>query len=83
MATKEYTRVITPKARLSFPHLFKAVENKERPEAAPKFSATLLVPKGEDISELKAIAKAALVEEFGEDATFGEDYRSPLRDGNK
>ena len=52
--------------RLSYPHLFKAhVNSKKFKDAAPKFSATLLFPKGADVSLLENAAKATAVEEWG------------------
>jgi hypothetical protein len=82
----EYDRVQTPVARLSYPALFKAQTNKERPDAAPKYSAVLIFPKSADIAELKRIAKNALTAGAKDpNAVFGGDdgFRSPFRDGNK
>lgn len=38
--------------RLSFPHLFKPHTPKKYPDAKPKYSSTLLFPKGADLSAL-------------------------------
>jgi hypothetical protein len=52
--------------RLSYPHLFKAhVGKKFAGQAEPKFQATLLFPKGADISTLENAAKATAIEEWG------------------
>lgn len=52
--------------RLSYPHLFAAhVSKKFAASAAPKFSATLLFPKGADLSVLDNAVKSRAIEEWG------------------
>ena len=63
MSTTE-TRVITPEAILSFPHLYEPWANDPTQEA--KYSASLIFLEGTDISALKAAAAVAGVAKFGD-----------------
>lgn len=75
MATE---KVLTPEFRVSFPAVFtprSAMDNAE-----PKYSVVMLFPKSADLSKLKAIAKAAIVEKWGD--KIPKDLRSPFRDGD-
>lgn len=58
------TKAITPKAILSFPHLFepRAVED----GGEPKYSACLVFPPGTDLSQLEKAAEVAGREKFKE-----------------
>jgi hypothetical protein len=64
--------------RLSYPHLFKPHVPKKYPNAAPKYSATLLFPKGADLSLLISEAKEVGFAEFGKGWNFAKG--SPLMD---
>lgn len=62
-SNKANTKVITPKAMLSYPHL---AEAKAGPDGGtPKFGASLVFLPGTDISELERAAYAAAEEKFG------------------
>lgn len=76
MATE---KVLTPKFRVSFPAVF--VPRAAMDGAEPKYSVVMLFPKTADLSKLKAIAKQALVEKWGD--KIPKDLRSPFRDGNE
>lgn len=61
--TKDETRVITPEAIISYPHLDKPQpSNDGKP---PKYSAAFVFLKGSDLAKLKAAAIAAGVKKFG------------------
>lgn len=62
---KASTRVITPAATLSYPHLFEATTGPGG-EGKPKFSATLVFAPGTDITALKQAAIAAARAKFGD-----------------
>ena len=73
------SEVITPRARLSFPSLFKATKPKGAPaEQEPKFGATLLFDENADLSKLKKAAKDAAAEKWGDN--IPKDLRTPFRD---
>lgn len=66
-------------ARLSFPNLFKPSKPKDAPDTQElKYSATLLFKKGEDLSVLKAAAKAAIKDKWGDKPP--KNLRTPFRD---
>lgn len=70
--------VVTPKFRVSYPNVFKAKKNDLN--GKDEFSLVALFPKGTDLSKLKAIAHAAVVEKFGADqAKWPKNLRSPFR----
>lgn len=74
------TKVITPKAMLSYPYLFKPQPGKEGKDA--KYSAALVFPKGTDLKELKAAVLEAAESKWGAKAADGlrsGKLRSPLR----
>lgn len=71
--------VKTPVFRVSFPEVFRARAMEEGKE--PKYSITMLFPKGTDLSALQAACKAVIVERFGADqAKWPKGLRSPFRD---
>ncbi len=91
---KEISRVMTPAFRVSFPNVFKpkaAYENSE-----PTYNLQMLFPKDPesheypdnvkqfagDLKKLKALAKKAKTEKFG-DKKMGAGFRSPFRDGDE
>lgn len=67
------TKVTTPQAILSYPHLFEP--NTPPGATEPVYSCALVFPKGTDLSELKKAALAAAQEKFGNKA------ESLIRDG--
>ena len=82
---KEYINVVTPKFRVSFPHLFEAkgaiVNGKE---TEPRFSLTMLFKKDTDLSKLKAAVKKACIEKWGDDETeWPDNLMLPWRDGDE
>ena len=85
-------RILTPKARLSFPALFKARAYDE--SKAGKYECDLIFPKSADLKALKVMCATALREKCGPDAmnlTESENgvakpgskgkLRWPIRDG--
>ena len=74
--------VITPKFRVSYPHLFK-------PSAGPnggkeKYSISMIFDPNEvDLKKLKAYAKATRVEHFGKDYKKPSNFKTPFRDGGE
>lgn len=71
-------KVLTPKFRVSFPAVF--VPRSAMDGAEPKYSVVMLFPKEVDLSKLKAIAKQAVTEKWGDKVP--KDLRSPFRDGD-
>lgn len=67
------TKVITPQAVLSYPHLFEPTLPPGATE--PVYSCALVFEKGTDLAELKKAALAAATEKFGAKA------ESLIRDG--
>ena len=75
-------RVKTPKARVSFPSLFKAKAYDEGKE--PKFEADLVFPKSADLKALKVMCATALREKFGPDAmNITESENGVAKPGSK
>lgn len=71
--------VMTPRARVSFPNLFKPSKPKGAPaEQEEKYSVTLLFDKGEDLSKLKKACADAAKEKWGD--SVPANLRSPFRD---
>jgi len=66
--------IVTPEFRLSFPDLFELNKNQ-------KYGLVMLFDAGTDISELKRIAKEALVAKFGK--KLPKDIRNPFRSGEE
>ena len=77
---KDLSRLLSPVARLSYPHLFKA--HAFKPTDKPKFSATFLISKDEDLSKLKEAMKQAKIAEFGPKENWPDDLQSPVDDGD-
>lgn len=75
------TRIITPKAILSYPQLIEPVVDDN---GVAKYSCALIFPKGSDLTALKKAAVAILVEKFGVKATKegirDGTFRLPFRD---
>lgn len=78
MPTSE--NVLTPEFRVSFAYVFRPSQpmagstNKD-----PKYTVTMLFPKGADLSKLQAAAKQAAVDKWGE-GKIPKGLRSPFRD---
>lgn len=68
-------KVVTPEFRVSFPQVFKAKAVNETSE--PKYGIVMLFKKGEDLSKLKAAAKQAVKDKWGDDAP--KELRSPFK----
>jgi hypothetical protein len=77
---KPKTRIMTPKFRASYANVFVARAVNEGED--PKFSITMLFPKTdtEGLARLKAAAKAAIREKWGDNPP--KKLRSPFRDGD-
>lgn len=61
------TKVITPQAMLSYPHLAEP-QAARKPGQKAKYSASLVFAPGADLSALRAAAEEAAVEKFGANA---------------
>lgn len=72
------TRIMTPEARLSFPHLFKV--HASLPNQEEKFSCSLLFDKKADLSLLRKLAQNAIAKKWGEKP---DKLKSPFLDGNE
>lgn len=84
---EKYTRLMSPKFRVSFAHVFTPTAMTEG--QTKKYSVVALVKekeiKGEEkqkMEALKALAQETLKTAFGPKAVFGKGYRSPFKDGN-
>lgn len=72
--------VMTPEFRVSFPNVFRPGKALQE-GAKPKYSLTMLFPKGADLSKLKAAAKGAAVDKWGADEKkWPKNLRLPFRD---
>lgn len=72
-------KVMTPEFRVSFPSVFEARAFSEA--QTKKFELTALFPKITDLSPLKALAKQAAVDKWGD--KIPANLRSPFRDGSE
>ena len=72
-------KVMTPEFRCSFANVF---EPKAFPGQEPKYSIVMLFDKTTDLSELKALAKAAGDEKWPDPAKRPTGLRNPFRDGD-
>lgn len=80
MSTKyKHPHVITPEFRVSFPAVF---EPSGMEGQAKKYSVTMLIPKTVDISELKALVKAAVEAKWPDLTKRPKGLRNPIRDGD-
>ena len=66
--------IVTPECRFSYPNVFRARQVNNVGE--PKYSISLLFPKGADLSKLKQAAEAAAREKWGKD--LPKNLRSPF-----
>lgn len=72
--------VITPKAIISYPHIFEP--RAAAPGAEPSYSCTLIFEPGTDLSQLKAAARQAAADKWGDKAEAmwkAGKIRSPFR----
>lgn len=70
--------VITPKFRVSYPHLFKPQQNELN--GKQEFSLVAIFAKGTDLTPLKKAAEAVLIDKFGPDKTkWPTNLRNPFR----
>jgi len=75
------TRFVTPPGRVSYPNLFKAVDQFDT--GTPKFQLTLAWPKGTDMSQFETALLEAAVAKFGATAAPGIVTKSnALHDGD-
>ena len=73
--------VLTPKFRVSYPHLFKPQAPK--PNDKPKYSVTMLFPKNADLTLIKGAIQAAKIEAYGADKSkWPRVIESPVTDGD-
>lgn len=73
--------VVTPKARMSYPHLFEPNTQGEYP--SNKYEVTLLIPKSANIEPLRAEVLKVAKEAFpGKNLTMEQLAFSPIRDGD-
>lgn len=86
---KDLSRIITPKFRVSYPHVFKPQAAK--PGDDLKYSITMLFPKDKDLMgqtvdgkprSIKEVLKNAKVATFGSKENWPEDLISPVTDGD-
>ena len=74
--------IITPKGRLSYPHLLN--RNTEGNYPSDKYETLLLIPKTENISVLIKACEAVLMEMFSEEyAGLDQLKNPPVRDGDE
>lgn len=73
-------RLITPIARLSYPHLFHPQKAMDA-DGKDKYGCELIFPPGTDLSALRAAANGAAVAKWG--AAIPKKLRNPFRDGDE
>ena len=74
--------VITPKFRVSYPHLFKPSGNKFNDKM--KYSISMLFDESEvDLKKLKAFAKSVVADRFGKDYKMPSNFTKPFRQGDE
>lgn len=74
--------IITPKGRLSYPHLL--TRNTEGNYPSDKYETLLLIPKTEDISVLVKACEAVLMDMFSDEyAGLDQLKNPPVRDGDE
>lgn len=89
---KQLRSILTPEGRLSFPALFAPKAQSSKPGSKLKFQATILIPKGTDITALRELALEAGQVKFGAKFSrekFGPQVigwpggaKMPIRDGD-
>lgn len=75
---------VTPIGRVSYPHVFQKHKN-DNPEFKDKFEITLLFPKTEPLTTLRADLEAALEAEWpgGKDRPKASKLKMPIKDGDE
>jgi hypothetical protein len=74
--------VLTPKFRVSYPHLTKATPGPNG--GKEKYSLSMIFDeKSVDLTNLKALAKKAMVDKFGKDYKKPSNFKSPFRNGDE
>lgn len=81
MATTD--KLITPKAILSYPNLFKPRVSKEYPDAVPTYTADLLFSSNADLTAIKKRIQEVKIETWGSKDKWPKGIRSPFKDGNE
>jgi hypothetical protein len=76
MQNKNYTRIVTPPARLLFPALFEPKSFQDGGQA--KYGAVLVFPAGTDLTSLKALIK----DEYAASFPSRPQIQNPLRNGD-
>lgn len=74
---------VTPEFRASFANVFvaKAQKDDDGNDGEAKFGITMLFPKDADLSGMKALAQAAVIEKWGTDPNkWPKPLRTPFRD---
>lgn len=74
----ESGNIRTPRGRLLYPSLFKPRAMKGEPPEKAKYQASLLIPKGSDISAMKAAVEAVLKENFSEQVRKASKIKLPF-----
>jgi hypothetical protein len=69
-------KIFTPEFRISFPALLKPRASKK---GDPKYEVVMVFPKSTDLGEMKAVAKEAAREKYGDD--LPRNFVKPFRDG--
>lgn len=79
---KEKKYCVTPRFRVSFPHVFEPHSGFENQE--PKYSITMLFDSKADLKDLKRAVKNATIEKWGiDEKKWPKNLRSPFRDGDE
>jgi len=72
-------KLTTPTFRVSFPNVF---EPKVYGNGKPKFSITMLVPKSENIDNIKSAMRAAVEEKWPDANKRPKKLHNPIKDGD-
>lgn len=75
------SKLVTPIGTLSFPALFEPETNPNNPAAPAKYSTMIVFAPGTDISDIEALAAAAVADKFGDKVP--SNLRSAIRDGSE
>lgn len=72
-------KVITPEFRVSFPAIFKPVSFEGQ---TAKYKINMMFPKSTNLDGMMALAKAAVMAKWPDEAKRPKDLRNPFRDGD-
>ena len=78
---KHEVKVITPKGRLSYPHLLEPNVGGNFPSG--EYETLLLINKSEDVNPMMEALKNLLSDAFGDKLTLGSLKHQPIKDGDK